>query len=164
MGYILREMVSSFLPADQGYALMKASAAVMELHGECNQKKRRGSVNNLSPPVVPTQDIVDQTPLPIINSDMLNQAILADPTGTIFSVPERQLIPPRYYNEDGLGGGLLPRDSTLRDRTSSLSSPGDASNFFGEKNATKYSGLDLRKIVVAAYTDGNNPRAGAFEG
>lgn len=155
-----REMVSAFLPADQGYALMKASAAVMELHGECTQKKRRGSVNNLASSLnIP----VEQPSSSLINGDMLNQAILADPTGTIFSVPERQLIPPRLYHEDGLSNGLL-RESIARDRNSSLSLPGEVSNFFGEKSATKYSELDLRKIVVAAYADGNNPRVGAFEG
>jgi hypothetical protein len=175
-------MVSAFLPADQGYALMKAAAAVMELHGECHQRKRRGSHISISRSLsqttattgtVLTTDSVElsftaSATGPPQLSDMLNQAVLADPTGTIFSVPELQLIPPRLYNEDGLTSGncIVHRDSAFRDRTSSfVSSPGDVpgASFFGEKSAARYSGLDLRKIVVAAYAEGN-PKAGAFEG
>jgi hypothetical protein len=160
--------VSAFLPADQGYALMKAAAAVMELHGECHQRKRRGSLaesRHLSQATATTVGLTtDSNELPAMREgDMLNQAVLADPSGTIFSVPERQLIPPRLFNEDGLTSGLVHRDSTFRDRTSSVSSPESSPSFFGEKNATRYSGLDLRKIVVAAYAEGT-PKAGAFEG
>jgi hypothetical protein len=150
-------MVSAFLPADQGYALMKAAASVMALHGECNQRKRRESAGNLEPLLhLPPQSEA------AMNGDMLNQAVLADPTGTIFSVPERLLIPPRSYGEDGLGSGLVPRETF---RPSSQPSFSENTTFFGEKNASRYSGLDLRKIVVAAYAEGRvTDSADAFGG
>ena len=95
---------------------------------------------------------------------MLNQAVLADPAGTIFSVPELQLILPRNFHEETLGSNFVQKDAiTARDTITSNNSSNGESNFFGEKNASRYSGLDLRKIVVAAYGDGN-PRTGAFEG
>lgn len=164
-------MVSSFLPADQGHALMKAAAAVMELHAECKQQKskRRQSVKLLSQSSIETIDSIDpRIHSPLTNTlsiDMLNQAVLADPAGTIFSVPELQVILPRYFHEELLGSNFVQKDSiTNRDTFSSTSSSnGEMNNFFGEKNASRYSGLDLRKIVVAAYADGK-PNTGAFDG
>jgi hypothetical protein len=175
-----REMVSAFLPADQGYALMKAAAAVMTLHGECNQKKisRRASAGRGNLPSLPNPQSEERERERVaveggdrggMNADMLNQAVLADPTGTIFSVPERQLIPPRSFEDEGLGSGLVPRETLHRAPSSShqhhlsfSESSATGTSFFGEKSASRYSGLDLRKIVVAAYAEGNT--ADAFVG
>jgi len=42
-----RDLVGAFLPADQGHALMKAAAAVMELHSECSLKKSKTSDSSM---------------------------------------------------------------------------------------------------------------------
>ncbi len=153
-------MVSAFLPADQGHALMRAAAAVMELHAECEgTKKRRTSVNDTS---YLYDQYTDRQESAAPAMGMLNQAVLADPAGTIFSVPEHQMISPRFFQIDNFGNNLVQKE-VARD---SSSSSGSHNTFFGEKSASRYSGLDLRKIVVAAYGDGNVPSrlGGAFEG
>lgn len=127
--------MSAYLPADQNHALMKVAGAVMELHSECIQKAKMAKAANISnlPPVLsPPLQKSDSTEIAEM-TNMLNKSVLADPAGTIFSAAEHVLTDKRNFDED-----------------LNLSENGDPNStnnekFFGEKNASRYSGMDLRK-------------------
>lgn len=129
----IRDLVSAYLPADQNHALMKVAGAVMELHSECIQKAKQAKVANMpKPPPPPPPQHSDSHEIEEM-TNMLNKSVLADPAGTIFSAVEHVLTEKRNFDEDF----ILTKDGEPNYST-------NPERFFGEKNASRYSGIDLR--------------------
>jgi hypothetical protein len=143
----LRDLVSAYLPADQNHALMKVAGAVMELHSECIQKakalKAAAAAGPLLPPPPPSSPPnMFRSPSAEIEemTNMLNQSVLADPAGTIFSATEHVLTDKRNFDEDL---HLSPEEETTEN------SPNPSERFFGENSAMRYSGIDVRNTKAA---------------
>jgi hypothetical protein len=139
--------VSAYLPADQNHALMKVAGTVMELHSECVQKAKLAKVAAAAaaistlpspPPTLPpiqspamhrsdSAEIEEMT-------NMLTKSVLADPAGTIFSTTEHVLTEKRNFDEDL----IISHEEDLH------STNNHSKLFFAEKNAMKYSGIDVR--------------------
>jgi hypothetical protein len=136
---------------------MKVAGVVMELHSECIQKAK--AIKAAAAAAVATQSLLSSPPdlpppPPIPNmfrsdsseiaemTNMLNQSVLADPAGTIFSATEHVLTEKRNFDEDL----HLPHDgeTVTGARSEQQSSNSLPERFFGENSALRYSGIDVR--------------------
>jgi hypothetical protein len=153
-----RDLVSAYLPADQNHVLMKVAGTVMELHSECVQKAKLAKATAAAaaaastsssllpaPPPTAASSTPPAPPIqspPLLRSDsleieemtnMLNKSVLADPAGTIFSTTEHVLTEKRNFDDD-----------LIVSHDEDANSSNHSKLFFAEKNAMKYSGIDVR--------------------